>query len=46
LEGKTWRAERGVTKNNVNENEVLNRSGMMKRYAMNASTHQRTGNNG
>jgi hypothetical protein len=46
LEGKTWRAERGVTKHNVNENEVRNRSGMMKRYEMNARTHQRAGNTG
>jgi hypothetical protein len=34
----------GVTKHNVNENEVRNRNGMMKRCAENGRTHQRMGN--
>jgi hypothetical protein len=34
----------GVTKHNLNnENEVINRSGMVKRWAESGGVHQRTG---
>jgi len=37
-----FRERGGNTKHNVNENEVRNRSGMMKGWAENARAHQRT----